>query len=68
MLGEGIRFFDNLEHAPLMFEDPTVVEGNSVFCTCAIVCASRRRAHAFADPLDESERGLRDFLASRGRS
>ena len=30
MLGEGIRWFDNLEHTPVMLEDPTVVEGTRV--------------------------------------
>lgn len=27
LLGDGIRFFDNLEGAPVMLEDPRVIEG-----------------------------------------
>lgn len=30
LLGAGIRFFDNVENPPVMFEDPDVVEGNRV--------------------------------------
>jgi dihydrofolate reductase len=30
LLGEGIRFFDNLSNAPLALEGPTVVEGTRV--------------------------------------
>jgi dihydrofolate reductase len=30
LLGEGIRFFDNLRNTPLMLEDPEVVEGTRV--------------------------------------
>jgi dihydrofolate reductase len=27
LLGQGIRFFDNVQQAPVMLEDPTIVEG-----------------------------------------
>jgi dihydrofolate reductase len=30
LLGEGIRFFDHVQHAPVMFDDPTVVQGERV--------------------------------------
>lgn len=30
LLGEGIRFFDNLTISPIMFENPTVIEGDRV--------------------------------------
>jgi dihydrofolate reductase len=30
LLGEGIRFFGDLAHAPLLLDDPTVVEGDRV--------------------------------------
>jgi hypothetical protein len=30
LLGEGIRFFDNLTSAPIELEGPTVIEGNGV--------------------------------------
>lgn len=30
LLGEGIRFFENLAHAPVELEGPTVIEGTSV--------------------------------------
>jgi dihydrofolate reductase len=30
LLGEGIRFFDHVQHAPVMFDDPVVVEGTRV--------------------------------------
>lgn len=30
LLGEGIRYFDNLSNAPLMLEDPTIIEGTRV--------------------------------------
>lgn len=30
LLGEGIRFFDNVEHPPVMFDDPEVIEGRRV--------------------------------------
>jgi dihydrofolate reductase len=30
LLGEGIRFFDNLTNCPVMFENPTVIEGDRV--------------------------------------
>jgi dihydrofolate reductase len=30
LLGEGIRFFDNLTNRPVMFENPTVIEGDRV--------------------------------------
>jgi dihydrofolate reductase len=30
LLGEGIRYFDNLSTAPLAFEGPTVIEGTGV--------------------------------------
>jgi dihydrofolate reductase len=30
LLGKGIRFFDNLAQAPVLLEDPTVIEGRRV--------------------------------------
>ena len=30
LLGDGIRFFDNLEGAPIMLDDPRVIEGSRV--------------------------------------
>lgn len=30
LLGEGIRFFDHLANSPVMFENPTVIEGDRV--------------------------------------
>ncbi len=30
LLGEGIRFFDNLAHPPVMLENPTIIEGDRV--------------------------------------
>jgi dihydrofolate reductase len=30
LLGEGIRFFDNLTISPIMFENPTLIEGDRV--------------------------------------
>lgn len=30
LLGEGIRFFDNVQHPPVMFDDPEVIEGRRV--------------------------------------
>lgn len=30
LLGEGIRFFDKLTDPPVMFENPTVIEGDRV--------------------------------------
>jgi dihydrofolate reductase len=30
LLGEGIRFFDNLADPPVMFENPTIIEGDRV--------------------------------------
>ncbi len=30
LLGEGIRFFDNLTDPPVMFENPTIIEGDRV--------------------------------------
>jgi dihydrofolate reductase len=30
LLGDGIRFFDNLTAAPVLFENPTVIEGDRV--------------------------------------
>ena len=30
LLGEGIRFFDNLTDPPVMLENPTVIEGDRV--------------------------------------
>jgi hypothetical protein len=30
LLGEGIRFFGNLTDPPVMFENPTVIEGDRV--------------------------------------
>jgi dihydrofolate reductase len=30
LMGDGIRWFDNLRHTPVMLEDPTVTEGSRV--------------------------------------
>jgi dihydrofolate reductase len=30
ILGDGIRFFDNLEHVPVRFEDPQIIQGRAV--------------------------------------
>ena len=30
LLGEGIRFFDNVQRPPVMLDDPTVIEGDRV--------------------------------------
>jgi dihydrofolate reductase len=34
LLGDGIRFFDHVQHAPVMFDDPTVVVGERVTHLC----------------------------------
>jgi hypothetical protein len=30
LLGDGIRFFDNVRQAPVMLEDPRVIQGTRV--------------------------------------
>jgi dihydrofolate reductase len=34
LLGDGIRFFDHVQRAPVMFDDPVVVEGERVTHLC----------------------------------
>jgi dihydrofolate reductase len=34
LLGQGIRFFDNVQESPVMLEDPTVIEGRRVTHLC----------------------------------
>ena len=41
LLGDGIRFFDNLRDAPIMLDDPTVTESTRV--THSTACARRER-------------------------
>ncbi len=40
LLGEGIRYFDNLTKAPRLLADPRVIEGTGVTHLCYPISAS----------------------------